>query len=376
MPALSPQAPAARRIVFAGGGTGGHLYPAIAIADALRARDAAVAFVGTADRLEATIVPKAGYELHTIAGRPLVRGLSWDLLRTVAANAAATAQSLVLLRRLHPDVVIATGGYVCFPAVLAARALRALRVSRMAIALLEPNARPGLTNRLLAPLVDEVWGAFGDADSRFAGKYVRTGVPVRSALRSLPSRAAAIAGFGLDPARKTLLAIGGSQGARTINDALSTLAKERGLPLGWQLIVITGARDYERVREEMDGSGVVVTPYLDDLSEAYAAADLVLARAGASTLAELAAVGKPAILVPYPFAADDHQTRNAERFAATGAAVIVTDDELRRGALRHVLAEATGSPRIDGMRADAERLRSGDPIATILARVDWLLARK
>jgi UDP-N-acetylglucosamine--N-acetylmuramyl-(pentapeptide) pyrophosphoryl-undecaprenol N-acetylglucosamine transferase len=376
MPAPSLKAPSPRRIVFAGGGTGGHLYPAIALADALRERNAAVAFVGTADRLEATIVPKAGYELHTIASRPLVRKLSWDFLRTVVANAAGTAQSFALLLRLRPDLVIATGGYVCFPAVLAARALQALGVFRMAIALLEPNAKPGLTNRLLAPLVDEVWGAFGDADSRFAGKYVRTGVPVRSALRSLPSRGAAIAGLGLDPGRKTLLAIGGSQGARTINDALCVLTKEGGLLPGWQLIVVTGARDFDRVRAEMESRGVAVRPYLDDLSQAYAAADLVLARAGASTLAELAAVGKPAILVPYPFAADDHQTSNAERFAATGAGVIVADGELQSGALRNAIAEATASPRIDGMRADAERLRSGDPVATILARVDWLLARK
>ncbi len=375
MPANSPRGPHAQRIVFAGGGTGGHLYPAIAIADALRERQAAIAFVGTGDRLEATIVPKAGYALHTIASRPLVRTPSWDLFRTVVANAAGTAQSLALLMRLRPDLVIATGGYVCFPAVLAARALRALRISRSPIALLEPNAKPGLTNRLLAPMVDEVWGAFSDADSRFAGKYVRTGVPVRSALHALPPRAAAIASLGLDPGRKTLLAIGGSQGARTINDALSALLNDGGMPPGWQLIVVTGSRDYAKICAEVKDRGAVVRPYLDDLSEAYAAADLVLARAGASTLAELAAVRKPAILVPYPFAADDHQTANAERFAASGAATIISDGELQRGALRDAIVEAAASPRFDALRAASQRLHSSDPLATILARVDWLLAR-
>jgi UDP-N-acetylglucosamine--N-acetylmuramyl-(pentapeptide) pyrophosphoryl-undecaprenol N-acetylglucosamine transferase len=363
-------------VVFAGGGTGGHLYPAIAIADALRERHATVAFVGTADRLEATIVPKAGYALHAIASRPLVRKLSWDFFPTLVANVAGTLQSLFLLPRLRPDLVIATGGYVCFPAVLAARTLRFLRASRMAIALLEPNAKPGLTSRMLAPLVDEVWGAFADADSRFAGKYVRTGVPVRSALRALPARGAAAATLGLDPGCKTLLAMGGSQGARTINDALAALLKSDGLPPGWQLIVVTGERDYDRAREELQGQNTVVRPYLDDPSIAYAAADLVLARAGASTLAELAAAGKPAILVPYPFAADDHQTTNAARFAETQAAVVVADADLQRGALGGIIAEITALQRIEALQAAAERLRAGDPVATILARVDWLTARK
>ena len=362
-----------RRVLFAGGGTGGHLYPAIAIADALRVRGASAAFVGSGDRLEAWIVPRAGYALHTIAARPLTRRLSLDLARTIWANAAGTLQSLALLLRDRPDAVIATGGYVCFPAVLAARALRWTRVHRAAIALLEPNAKPGLTNRMLAPLVDEVWGAFGDADSRFAGKYVRTGVPVRASLRALPSRAAAAASLALDPQRKTLLAMGGSQGARTVNDAAIAIA--RTLSPEWQLLLVTGEGDYERVRAAMPAGSATVVGYLEDPAAAYAAADLVLARAGASTLAELAAVGKPAILVPYPFAADDHQTTNAQRFAETGAAVVVADRDLPDGALR-AFARASEEPALGTLRAAAVGLQTGDPLATILARVDWLTARK
>lgn len=362
-----------RRILFAGGGTGGHLYPAIAVADALRARGDHAAFVGSADRLEARIVPGAGYALHTIASRALTRRLSFDLVATAWANAAGTLQSLALLLRDRPDAVVATGGYVCFPAVLAARALCWARVHRAAIALLEPNAKPGLTNRMLAPLVDEVWGAFGDADSRFAGKYVRTGVPVRASLRALPSRDAAIASLGLDSARKTLLAMGGSQGARSVNDAAIAIA--RSLPPGWQLLLVTGEGDFERVRTAMPAGRAAVVEYLADPAGAYAAADLVLARAGASTLAELAAVGKPAILVPYPFAADDHQTTNARRFAESGAAVVVADGELPEGALQ-AFARASEEPELGTLRAAAARLQTGDPLATILARVDWLTARK
>ena len=362
-----------RRVLFAGGGTGGHVYPAIAIADALRARGAIASFVGSADRLEARIVPQAGYEFHTVAARALTRRLSFDLVKTIWANAAGTLQSLGLLARARPDAVIATGGYVCFPAVLAARALRWARVHRSAIALLEPNAKPGLTNRMLAPLVDEVWGAFADADSRFAGKYVRTGVPVRASLRSLPSRADALASFGLDPQRKTLLVMGGSQGARTINDAAVAIAGS--LPPEWQMLLVGGAADYDRVRAAIPPEHCAVVAYVDDPAAAYAAADLLLARAGASTLAKLAAAGKPAILVPYPYAADDHQTSNAERFAETGAAVIVMDRDLPAAALA-AFATLSADAALTGLQAAAARLQTGDPLATILARVDWLTARK
>jgi UDP-N-acetylglucosamine--N-acetylmuramyl-(pentapeptide) pyrophosphoryl-undecaprenol N-acetylglucosamine transferase len=362
------------QVVFTGGGTGGHLYPAIAVADRLRALyGARITFVGTAGRLEDSVVPKAGYPLHTVSSRPLSRDLA-GRARALLANAAGTLQSLALLRRLRPDLVIATGGYVCFPVVLAARTLRALRFARAPIALLEPNVRPGLTNRMLAPLVDEVWGAYADGAAHFAGKYVTTGVPVRAGLREPPPREAAIARFGLDPARKTLLAIGGSQGAAAINDASIALLRDARLPEGWQLLAVTGERDYERVRAAAAGASVVA--YLDDVALGYAAADLVLARAGASTLAELAATGKPALLVPYPFAADDHQSANARRFAAAGSALVIENRDLEAGALPPLLAQAAAPPRLDAMRAAAARLQAADALATIIARVDRLMGRK
>lgn len=363
------------RVLFAGGGTGGHLYPAISIAQALRERGASVAFAGSPDRLEAAIVPGAGYQLHAIASRPLSRTLSFDLLATVGANAWGTLQSIALLLRLRPNVVIATGGYVSFPVVVAASALRAMRLHRAKIALLEPNAKPGLTNRLLAPLVDEVWGAFGDRDVRFGGKFVRTGVPVRASLRALPSRAAAIATLGLDSARRTLVVMGGSQGARAVNDALSALVRSGSLPRGWQALLIAGERDYERARAEFPDGTATVVAYLDDPAAAYAAADLVVARAGASTLAELAATGKPAVLVPYPFAADDHQAGNAARAVETGAALVVADSDLPVGALARAVAEASAEDRLARLQAAAARLQAGDCLATILARVEWLAAR-
>ncbi len=358
-------------VVFAGGGTGGHLYPAIAIADALRERRADVAFIGTADRLEATIVPKAGYPLDTIASHPLPRSPSLAVVRAIGANVKGTLQSLQLLARRKPDLVIATGGYVCFPVALAARIRRLLRLSTAPIVLLEPNAAPGLTNRLLAPIVDEIWGAAG-APERLGAKYRPTGVPVRSTLRSLPRREDAVARLGLDPALRTLVAMGGSQGARSINDAVVNLVETNGVPAGWQLFALTGEGDYARVRSALQNA----RPYLDDMADAYAAADLLLTRAGASTLGELAALGKPSILVPYPFAAEAHQAANAGRFEAAGAAVVLTDDELRAGGLGAVLARTVDPQRLAALAAGAGGLSAGDPLEAILARVDTLVSRK
>lgn len=358
-------------VVFAGGGTGGHLYPAIAIADALRRRNATIAFIGAADRLEARIIPKEGYDLHAIAGRPLPRGLSFELFRTVASTVKGTIQSLRLLTKQRPDLVIATGGYICFPVALAARVRRLFGASGAPIVLLEPNAEPGLTNRILTPMVDEIWGP-ARADSGFRGKYRATGIPIRPTLRRLPARDTAVAHFGLDPSLKTLVAMGGSQGARSINDALVELVRTNTLPAGWQLLALTGASDFARVQSLLPHA----IGYLDDMADAYAVADLMLTRAGASTLGELAALGKPAILVPYPYAAEAHQAANAARFEAAGAAVVLTDSELQAGGLAALLARTVEPDRLQSLAADAAKLANEDPVSAILARIDALLSRR
>jgi UDP-N-acetylglucosamine--N-acetylmuramyl-(pentapeptide) pyrophosphoryl-undecaprenol N-acetylglucosamine transferase len=259
-------------VLFAGGGTGGHLYPAIALADALRGR-ANIRFIGTSDRLETTIVPQAGYELQTIASRPLRRSLSFATLQTMGANALGVAQALRALLRFSPDVVVATGGYVCFPVMLAAKLLRTVRRLRARLALLEPNAQPGLTNRLLAPLVDEVWGAFPRADRAFASKYVQTGIPVRASLFRPNNRVEAARRFGLDPSRRTILAVGGSQGARSINEVVAALVTRRALPAEWQILHVSGERDYEYMQAEertpFGENRIVLVPYLRNMADAY-----------------------------------------------------------------------------------------------------------
>src|SRR5581483_11111127 len=195
-------------VVFTGGGTGGHLYPAIAIADAMRERDsgdefAEIIFIGTADRLEVTIISMAGYRLETIGAQPFLGASLIARIRAMYVNAMGILRSISLLRRMYPDIVIATGGYVCFPVVVAARMLRSLRLLKAPIALLEPNAKPGLTNRILAPLVDEIWYAYearAVEAPALPQKFVYTGVPVRSSLEKTKSisKEAARANLGLD----------------------------------------------------------------------------------------------------------------------------------------------------------------------------------
>ena len=366
-------------IVFTGGGTGGHVYPAIALADALRGR-AKIRFIGTADRLEAKIVPDAGYELVTISSRPLQRSISLGTVQTLAANAAGVAQAIGALRAFSPDIVIATGGYVCFPVAIAARLLRAVGQSHAKLALLEPNVQPGLTNRLLAPVVDEVWGAFAQSDPRFAGKYAHTGIPVRTSLFHPNNRIEAARRLGLDPNRKTILAIGGSQGARSINETVAALVTRRALAPDWQVLHASGERDYEYMQAEertpFGENRIVLVPYLRDMADAYALADLVIARAGASTLGELAALGLPSILVPYPFASDDHQAANARAFEACGAAVVIADRDLNPDSLWWSLRETMRPESLASMRERARSLAERDPVATILARIDALISRK
>ncbi|MDQ6826209.1 MAG: undecaprenyldiphospho-muramoylpentapeptide beta-N-acetylglucosaminyltransferase [Candidatus Eremiobacteraeota bacterium] len=371
-------------IVFAGGGTGGHLYPALAIANGLKKLAAKavvplrISFMGNADRLEATIVPRAGYPLFCIPSRPLQRQLSLDTFGTIVINVYGVARAIRGLRKARPNVVIATGGYVSFPVVAAARLLCALKISRAHIALLEINAYPGLTNRLLAPLVDEVWGAFETAASFFGSKFYRTGIPVRAGLNDA-DRTEAFTRFELDPRKKTILVMGGSQGARSINQAVVDLVTYRNLPDNWQILHVTGERDFQWVkaqeRDAAQGNIVRLVSYLHDLAAAYAAADIVVSRAGASTLGELAFTGTPSVLVPYPFAAEKHQSANADVFARSGAARTIEDGTLSGDVLFHVIADCLAPETLRSMRAAANALSPPDPIDKILLRIAALARR-
>lgn len=369
------------KVALTGGGTGGHVYPGLAIAEALAADGGCapleVLFIGTRDRLEARIVPAAGVPIAFVRAAPLARGsrsaLPASLARALVTNFAGFVQSLAVLHRARPDVLIATGGYVALPVVAALRFVRLLGRSRARIALLETNAVAGVANRLLAPLADEIWYAV--APGRPLGPRERVvGTPVRSSLRRPREPADARRALGLDPAKTTVVVLGGSLGAASLNSAVAELL-ENGVPAGWQIAVIAGERDAASLRARLAGQpDAVVIGYLDDPRDAYAAADIVVARAGASTLGELAATATPALLIPYPFATADHQRLNAVAYAASGAARVVKDADISSGRLRAELTAMLAASAFGELRAAARKLAGADPRAAIVERVKALCA--
>jgi UDP-N-acetylglucosamine--N-acetylmuramyl-(pentapeptide) pyrophosphoryl-undecaprenol N-acetylglucosamine transferase len=341
-------------IVLAGGGTGGHLYPALAVADELRRRHPAarITFVGGRRGLESRLVPAAGYPLRTLA----LSGIKGAGLRG-RARAAVEAGWAVLrcagwMLRRRPALVIGVGGYASGPAVLAADLLG---VKTM---VMEQNHFPGATNRFLAKRVDAVCLPSDAARERLDGLGIVTGNPVRTGFVGIA-----------DPPGATELSVlvfGGSRGARSLNRAMSDAVAELAtLDPTPRIVHQTGEADYAEVaaayaRHLPEGSFEVV-PFIDDMPARFAAADLVLCRAGATTLAELAAAGRPAILVPYPYAADDHQRLNAEVVERAGGAVTVLDRELSGENAFALIRELDG---------DRERLVRMGRAARTLARPD------
>ncbi len=347
------------RVVIAGGGTGGHVFPALAVADELRRRtkEAQITFVGGQRGLETRLVPQAGYPLRTLR----MSGLKGA---TVAARVAAAVMAGAALARClgwmavqRPRLVIGVGGYASGPAVLAARVLG---VKTM---ILEQNHFPGATNRWLAPRVDAVCVPSEAARRRLGGRGIVTGNPVREAFTRIGP---APGGPAL-----SLLVFGGSRGARSINramvEALPALAAMHPAPA---IVHQTGPDGLEEVRGAYSTFPALarahVAPFLDDMPRRLAEADLVVARAGATTLAELAAAGRPAILVPYPHAADDHQRLNAEAVAEAGAAVWILDRELSGAGLAATVTELAGDrDRLQRMGEAARTLAHPDAAARI-----------
>lgn len=311
-------------VLFAGGGTGGHLYPGVAMAVELKRAvpGVRVSFAGTKAGIEATEVPRLGYPLHLLPVRGLKRGLS---IRSMLDNAAiladfvrAVAMAFSLIRKEKPDVVVGTGGYVSAPVLLAAQ------LSGRPTLIQEQNAFPGLTTRLLARMASELHLSF-EGSRRFFGSKAKVFVTGNPARDFPPEpRESCLGWFGLDASLPTLLVFGGSRGARSINNAmLRFLARMEGkVNLIWQ----TGSLDSERIAAETGNSRTRwIGPYIGEMGKAYGASDLVLCRSGASSLAELTNLGKPSVLVPYPYAAADHQRHNALALVEAGASLVIDD---------------------------------------------------
>ena len=330
------------RVLIAGGGTGGHLFPGIALAEEILERRGEVLFVGTDRGLEARVIPELGLALSTIHVRGLAR-VSWmQRLRFLIEAPITAAQAAGVLLAFRPSVVVGVGGYSSGPVVLAAAAVG------LPTAILEQNSVPGITNRLLGRVVNRVFGSFEESRGFFADrKMAMLGNPVRRAIVDSLQDASADS----FPTRDTpvgpinVLVFGGSQGAQFLNDCLIEGAQALAA-LDINLVHQTGAADHQRVLREYEHAGLhaEVLPFLDDMAARYARADLIVCRAGATTLAELAIVGRPAVLVPFPFATHNHQERNARAFEQRGAAVCRTQGELDGAALAALIGELAADP--------------------------------
>jgi UDP-N-acetylglucosamine--N-acetylmuramyl-(pentapeptide) pyrophosphoryl-undecaprenol N-acetylglucosamine transferase len=332
-------------IVIAAGGTAGHVVPALAVADALRAEGAGVVFVG-GERAERTLVPAAGYPMRPVAVEGLSRTNPLKAARAAAKAAGAVGAALRILREVRPAAVMGGGGYVAGPVGLAAVA------RRTPLVLTEADSHLGLANRMLAPFARRVCLAFPIA-GREGDKYVVTGRPVPP---PATDRAAARARFGIGPDERVVLVFGGSLGARSINEA--AVEAFRGAP--YRVLHAAGTRDYADLGSRVPGDGYDLREYIEGFGDALLASDLCVARAGGSIF-EVAAHGRPAILVPYPYAAGDHQAANARWMERAGAAVVVADSELTPQRLR---------AEVDGLLAEPERLAAMGRASAALARPD------
>jgi UDP-N-acetylglucosamine--N-acetylmuramyl-(pentapeptide) pyrophosphoryl-undecaprenol N-acetylglucosamine transferase len=363
------------RIIISGGGTGGHLFPAIAIANALRRLKpgAEILFVGATGRMEMQKVPEAGYEIAGLPVAGFVRGKSLKNLSVVCKLFHSMLKARKIIRRFKPDVVVGVGGYASGPVLKQAQ--------RMNIPTLiqEQNSYAGVTNKLLAQKAGKICVACEGMEKYFPkGKIIITGNPVRLTFDNLVSlRQEALEHFKLDSTMPVILVLGGSLGAGTINSSVGSgigPVEEAGVQMIWQ----TGSHYYDRMRELTEAAATNnfrVTGFISRMDLAYAAADIIISRAGAGTISELALVGKPVILVPSPNVAEDHQTHNAMALVTREAAVLVTDAAAPAELINTALALLKDSARREKLSENIRKLAIRDADEVIAREVLKLVNR-
>lgn len=365
------------RIIVSGGGTGGHIYPALTIVRAIQKKisDAEFLYVGTKDGLEADIVPKEGLAFETVNIQGFKRSLTPENLVRGAQAFGGVVKAMSIVRRFKPDVAVGTGGYVCGPILLASSLLGIPTLIQ------EQNVMPGVTNRLLARFVSCIAMGTKEAAEHFPkGKRVFTGNPIREEVMKARSEDGKKM-FGLDPKAKTVLVSGGSRGARSINRAMVGVLAHYAGRSGVQILHVTGKVGYDETLENLREAGVdlsaagnlFIEPYLYNMPQALACADVAVFRAGAIGIAELTARGVPSVLVPYPFAAANHQEMNARAIASAGAARMILDRELTAERLLSVLAELLSEDaKLKRMAKAAKKLgrpKAADEIASRVIRL-------
>lgn len=348
------------RFLFAGGGTGGHLFPAVAVAEKIKARipEADIMFVGTKSRIEGRVVPKLGYKFKSIWIKGFSRKFNAENILFPVKLIVSLFQSLVINMNFKPRVAIGSGGYVSGPAIWGSSLMGAK------IILLEQNSYPGVTTRLLEKYADEIHVSYSDSEKylRSKDKIKVTGNPVRESLGEM-NRDKALKHFNLSPDSKTILVLGGSLGAASINDAVASSAelfKKKGLQLIWQ----TGNIYYDGYKN-LNGNGIIVLPFIEDMNLAYSAADLVIARAGATTIAELLVLGLPSALVPSPNVAENHQYYNAKSLEDENAALLIEDKNVKSILAEKIISTIFDSAKLEILKTNARRLAKPDAASLI-----------
>lgn len=350
------------RIIISGGGTGGHIYPAITIARKMqeKVKCCEILFIGTQNGLEADIIPKEGFEIQFIDVAGFERRLTVKNIQNLAKAIGSIWQSQKLIRQFKPDIVIGTGGYVCGPVLLAAS------LFRIPTMIQEQNVIPGVTNKILSRFVDKIALGFAEAGRYFPSqtKLFFSGNPIRQEVISA-ARGESMEALGLDPAKRTILISGGSRGAHSINQSMMRVHQFFAGSKEIQLLHVTGQSEYNGIVGNFNQNGIDVTaagniiikPYLYNMPQALAAADLAIFRAGALGLAELTARGIPSILVPYPYAAENHQEFNAREMERQGAAVLIRDRDLNADILLKTINELINSPdKLEAMALASKKI--------------------
>ncbi|SHI33507.1 undecaprenyldiphospho-muramoylpentapeptide beta-N-acetylglucosaminyltransferase [Propionispora hippei] len=368
------------RVMMSGGGTGGHIYPALTIVRAMeQLGPCEILFVGTQQGLEADIIPKEGFRLELISVKGFERRLSWANIKNLCSTAGSVWRSMQLIREFKPDIVIGTGGYVCGPVLLAASLLGIPTMIQ------EQNVIPGITNRILARFVDKIAVGYQESVRYFSPgsqkKILVSGNPIRSEVMTA-TREEGVAALELSAQKRTVLISGGSRGARSINQAMLSVHRHFAGREDIQLLHVTGQSEYNNIVgnlkkygiDEKNSGNIIIKPYLYNMPQALACCDLAIFRAGAIGLAELTARGIPAILVPYPYAAENHQEHNARAVEHSGAAVVIRDNELNGDKLIAVIERIMGNTAVLSDMAVASKALGRPEAAVEIARAAVNLA--
>ena len=362
------------RVIISGGGTGGHIFPAIAIADALKKRfpQADILFIGAKDRMEMDRVPKAGYPIEGLWISGFKRELSLDNLSFPFKLISSMCKARKILKRFRPDVVIGVGGFASGPTMKAASAMN------IPIIIQEQNSFPGVTNKIVAKNASKICVAYDNMDKWFpADRIVLTGNPLRNNIKPLEGkRKESVEFFGLNPDKKVILLVGGSQGALGINKGISAQLDTFN-DNDYQMIWQTGKFYYEQalqeVKEKQLQERIKCTVFIDRMDYAYAAADVVISRAGAMSISELSLLNKAVVFVPLPTAAEDHQTKNAQRLVDAKAALLLKNNETEKELLPIVFNLMNDEDRQNEMRDNIRKFAKPNAAEDIVDQIEMVL---